>query len=156
MLVRNQQIFGYGSSALLILGTFMPIVSLPMVGTLTYFANGQGDGWLVLVCAAAAIVLTALRKFKFVWIPGGIALILLIVVFARIMGVINEARAALDNLEGNPFKGLAESLVGSVQIQFGWIVLVIGALGLVVGPFLKFTKPSVESFTSDVAGDSAA
>jgi hypothetical protein len=43
-----RQLLGILGSTLLFLGVFLPIVKLPVVGDLNYFANGRGDGVLVL------------------------------------------------------------------------------------------------------------
>ena len=34
-------------------------------------------------------------------------------------------------LEGNPFAGIAEAMVGTIQLQWGWAVMVIGIVLLV-------------------------
>lgn len=55
-------------------------------------------------------------------------------------------------LAGNPFRGLAEAMAGSVQLQWGWAVLVVGSLVLLVAAFTK----NAEVHTAIVQGRTAA
>ncbi|MGB8989707.1 MAG: hypothetical protein WCC37_24130, partial [Candidatus Sulfotelmatobacter sp.] len=41
---RTKQILAILGALLLFVGVFLPIVSMPIVGSLNYFHNGQGDG----------------------------------------------------------------------------------------------------------------
>jgi hypothetical protein len=54
--MTTRQLIGFLGSALLFLGVFLPIVKLPIVGDLNYFANGRGDGVLVLVLAVISLL----------------------------------------------------------------------------------------------------
>ena len=49
--MSTRQLLGILGSATLFIGVFMPIVRLPIVGEMNYFANGRGDGVLILVLA---------------------------------------------------------------------------------------------------------
>jgi len=42
-------------SILLAFGVFAPLVSIPMLGHLNYFRNGQGDGVIVLILAGVGV-----------------------------------------------------------------------------------------------------
>jgi hypothetical protein len=136
--MNRQQIFGYSGAAILALGTFTPIVNLPIVGSVNYFNNGQGDGVFILLLAVAAAALTGFGKVKLLWIPGALSAILLLITFSRFIQVINDAKSQLtDSLEGNPFAGLATGLMNSIQLQWGWMFLFIGAIGLIVSSFIS-------------------
>lgn len=133
-----KKVVGIGGSAVLALGTFMPIVSMPLVGSLNYFNNGQGDGVFILILAVAAAVLTLLGYYKFVWIPGAISAGLLLFTLIRFIQVVSDAKSSMsEDLEGNPFAGLAEGFMNSVQLQWGWMFLFIGALAIVATPFVS-------------------
>ena len=130
-------------AALLVVGVFLPIVSMPMVGSVNYFANGRGDGIVVMILAAAAAALALTRKFKFVTFVGLASLALVTFTLFRLISGLNTARAEMEkSLTGNPFKGLGDAFLSSIQVQWGWLPLVVGsflimAAGLVAPEMLK-------------------
>jgi hypothetical protein len=136
--MNTQKLLGFSGSAVLALGAFLPIVSLPIVGSINYFNNGQGDGIFIVLLAAIASVLTFLGQYKFLWIPGAVSLILLLFTLTRFIQVLNDAQSELtDSLAGNPFAGLAEGLIASVQLQWGWMVLFLGSIAIVSATFVR-------------------
>ena len=129
----QKQLYGYLASGVLALATFLPIATLPLVGSLNYFSNGQGDGVFVLLAAIGAGVLVALKKYKLLLIPAGIAVAVTLYTLITLMIRINELKASLGtDLEGNPFAGLAEGLAASVQLEWGWIILILAEVALVL------------------------
>ena len=141
--MQNQrQLFGYGAAVLLALATFLPIATLPLVGSLNYFANGQGDGVFVLISAAIAGTLIALKRYKLVLIPAGIAIAVTLFTFINLLMKINEMKAGLsDSLEGNPFSELAQGLAASVQLEWGWFILFLAEAALVLVAFNVLPRP---------------
>lgn len=140
----RQKVLGFSGSAVLALGTFMPIVNLPIVGSVNYFNNGQGDGVFILLLAAAAAILTGVSRIKLLWIPGVLSSILLLVTLTKFIQVISEAKSKLDDsLAGNPFAGLATGLMNSIQLQWGWMFLFLGAIALIVASFLPATPSQI-------------
>jgi hypothetical protein len=122
---RNLALIG---AALLLVGVFMPIVSIPIMGSITYYMNGQGDGVLVLLMAAAAGGLALAGRVRDVVWPGAVSLAMLAFTFFRFQSGMAEMRSKMaGDLEGNPFRGLAEAAMGSIQLQWGWAVLLLGA-----------------------------
>ena len=137
-----QKLVGFSGAAVMALGAFLPIVSLPIVGSLNYFNNGEGDGIFIVILAVVAAVLTFLGQYKFLWIPGALSLAFLTFALVRFMQVVNEAKADLtSSLIGNPFAGLAEGLMGAVQLQWGWLVLFMGAMAITAAPFVGRISP---------------
>jgi HEAT repeat protein len=96
----------------LFVGVFMPIISVPLFGSLNYFQNGRGDGSIILVLAAVSVFLTLGKCYRGLWATGLLAVALLAFTLANVM-----ARTA----EGELADGL-------VQLQWGWAVLVLGAI----------------------------
>lgn len=125
----RRKIIGFVGAGLLALGTFLPVVSLPIVGSMNYFANAQGDGTIVLVIAAISAALTAISRYKWLWVTAGGAAVILTVFVVRFLNVMNDAQNALaEDLAGNPFAGLAEGLIGSAQLELGVFVMYAGAI----------------------------
>jgi len=126
---RNMIFLGAG---LLLVGLFMPIVTMPLVGSVNLFGNGGNTAGLVLMALAAlgAGLVLKDRPSDVFW-PGVAACGVLIYCFGRLQYGFAQMRASIQELEGNPFAGLAEGAMSAVQIQWGWLVLAIGA-GLMV------------------------
>ena len=114
----------------------MPLISLPIVGTLNYWstlgtnANGGGfaDGVFILGAALIATVLTIAKKYQALIIAAFGAIVVTSIDLANVVNVVNESKASIaDKLQGNPFAGLAIGLANSIQVQWGWAVLYLGA-----------------------------
>lgn len=116
-------------AALLIAGVFLPVVSLPIIGSMNLLMPGGnvGDGIFVVCFAAIAGGLALAGKTRHVLWPGLAALAFIVWKYFQIKG-------ALDVQLGDP--ALADALGASVQMNWlGWGVLGVGALLLVYAGF---------------------
>lgn len=139
----RRKIIGFVGAGLLALGTFLPVVSLPLVGSMNYFANAQGDGTIVLVIAAASAGLVAINRYKWLWLTSAGAAVILAVFVVRFLVAMNDVQNALaEDLAGNPFAGLAEGLIGSVQLEIGVFVMFAGAILLGIAAALSGPRAS--------------
>ena len=128
-----KQLLGIAGSAVLFLGTFMPIISVPIMGNVNYFQNGKGDGVIIVVLAIISLLLSLKKEYKVLWGTGIASLALLGYTFFNLQSHLTQARSEMNSqLADNPFRGLGEVMMQSVQLQWGWAVLVIGAI-LVIG-----------------------
>lgn len=126
--MKDSKTLAFIGAALLFVGAFMPIVSLPIVGSLNYFQNGRGDGVIIVLIAVATALLAGTGRTRHVMWTGIAALAMLAYTFIRFQTAMSDARSRMEEeLADNPFRGLAEMAVGSVQLQWGWAVLLIGA-----------------------------
>ena len=115
-------------SALVALGLFLPIATLPVVGTMNLM--GGGTNWFALSVMALAIIAAVLAfrsNERDVIFPGAAIAVMLAYRFGMLQWHIAEMRSRLDELKGNPFAGIAEAAMGGVQLQWGWLVLAAGA-----------------------------
>ena len=120
----KRQGIGLVGTAVLAVGAFAPLVSMPIVGSLTYFNNGRGDGVIVLALAVISALFVLAKRYRALWLTGLASLGMIGYTFLRTA----EALAALEReLATNPFRGLANA-----QMQWGWVLLVIGATLLLV------------------------
>jgi hypothetical protein len=125
----KRQTIGLAGVAALAIGVFVPLVSLPIVGSLTYFNNGKGDGILVLALAVISALIVLTKRYRALWLTGLASLGLIGYSFVNIA----QALAGLEReLAGNPFRGLANA-----QMQWGWALLVIGAILLLAAAAAK-------------------
>jgi hypothetical protein len=125
-------------AGLLFLGAFSPIFSVPVVGSHTFMQNGSAEGVTVIACAAAAAFLALTRKYELLLIPGVAALILIAFSYISFRSELGDAG---DDI---PFTEIRKVALGSVQLQWGWAVLVLGAL-LVCGAGVLARRPRAKS-----------
>jgi hypothetical protein len=87
---KRLQKVGYIASAISGASTFLPIVTLPILGSVSFFGNGRSDGVLVLVLSGLAAF--ALYLGKYTWLLGLAlgALVLTGNAFIQIFDLIND------------------------------------------------------------------
>jgi hypothetical protein len=138
--MTNRQLLGILGSAILFFGVFMPIVKLPVVGEMNYFHNGRGDGVIVLALAVTSFVLVLIRWYRQIWITSLGSAAVLAFTFFNFQSKMSQATRQMETeLKDNPFRGLADLGVQSVQLQWGWAVLVIGIVLLIAVAAMKDT-----------------
>lgn len=140
---KDAQKLSFIGAGVLALGTFMPIVSMPIVGSISYF-NG-GDGKILFVIAIVAGVLAYLKQTKHVLWAGIAAALVLFYGLFNFMKMKSDMQAELGGDENNPFRGLAEMAMESVQIQWGWIPLLGGTLTLLYAGWMAWKAAKTEA-----------
>lgn len=125
--ITQRQLVAIAGAALLLLGIFAPIVTLPLVGSVNYFHNGKGDGSIIGALAVATVYFAITRKYKRLWWTGLGAAGVMLFTFIAFQLRISELKSSMEkDLAGNPFRGLADMAVGSIQLSWGWVILVFG------------------------------
>lgn len=129
--MENRQLFGILGSLILFIGVFAPLVSIPIVGNINYFQNGKGDGSLILVLAIISFVLTLTRNYRGLWFTCGGALLVMLITFVNVHSKMDELKTELGGSGNGLFRGLADVAVQSIQLQWGWALLLAGLALLV-------------------------
>lgn len=133
----KKQIIGIIGSIILFVGVFMPIVSVPIMGSINYFQNGKGDGIFIIGLALASLVLTLTKRYKWLWLTGMGSLGVMIYTYINFQAKVSDLTSQMNTeLADNPFKELATTAVQSVQIQWGVAVLIVGAALLIVASII--------------------
>ncbi len=133
-----RQSVGLIGSLLLFIGAFAPIVSVPLMGNQNYFQNGKGDGVVIVVLALLSLIGILGRQFRLLWWTGLASLGVLLFTFVNFQLKLSELKDQMNTqLAGNPFKGLADMAVQAIQLQWGWAVLIIGAVLPLVSAAMK-------------------
>jgi len=133
-----KQGLGFAGIAALFLGVFSPIISLPLFGNMNYFQNGKGDGIFILGFACISILLILFKRFNWLWVTGSGCLGIMGFTIIAFQSKMNEAKAQLElQLAGNPFRGVADAVMQSVQLQWGWAILILGVILLFVSASIK-------------------
>jgi hypothetical protein len=135
--LTNRQL-ALGGAAVVAIGLFTPVVTLPVVGSVNLFNNGTNVvALLVLALAGIAAALAGRDRIADALWPGVAAAAVLLFAFLRLQYALSTMRAELaKSLEGNPFAGMAQAAMGAVQLQWGWLVLA-GGCGLIIHAALK-------------------
>ena len=133
-----RQRLGLIGSIILFVGVFTPIVSVPIVGTLNYFRNGQGDGVIVLILAAISLVLVLTQRYRGLWITGAGSIAVCLFTLIEFQSRMSQIKTDMESeLAGNPFRGLADIAVQSVQLEWGWALLFGGAVLVIAAAAIK-------------------
>jgi hypothetical protein len=136
--MNTRQILGLIGSIVLFIGVFTPIVSVPIMGNMNYFQNGKGDGTLILILAVVSLVLVLTKKYKGLWFTGVGSLAVMAFTFINFQMKISDMKSQMESqLAGNPFRGLADMAMQSVQLQWGWALLIVGAGLVIAGAAMK-------------------
>lgn len=127
-----KQGIGLIGSVALFIGVFTPIISVPIAGSMNYFQNGKGDGSIILVLAGVSLVAAFMKEFRALLGTGVVSLAVLLFTLVQFQLKMSEVKSNMDaELAGNPFRGLADMAVQSIQLQWGWAILVLGAALLI-------------------------
>ena len=113
---------------MLVLGLFVPVIQMPIVGNVNIFADGTNlYAYVMLALAGLAAFLAGKERIhETIW-PGAVAAALVVALFIGFQVRISRMKAELAaSLEGNPFGSIATGMMDSVQLQWGWIVLAAG------------------------------
>ncbi len=146
----RKTIIGLIGSGLLAAGVFMPVLSVPIVGSVNYFRNGQGDGVIALALAGASFILTLTKNHKWLMLTGIFSLGLLSYTLYNLNSALGLAKTKLaSDASGGLFGGIAALAAESVQLEWGWAVMFAGAVLLIVTSLM----PDQASETSDDLGD---
>ena len=139
-----RRVLGLIGSLVLAIGVFVPILSVPIVGSINYFKNGQGDGTIVLLLTLVSLLLIVQRRFEWLLTTGVGSLAVVLFTFINFRMKLADIQAGMDSkLADNPFRGLADVFAQSVQIQWGWMLLVIGSCLLIAAAVVR---ESIDAF----------
>lgn len=140
--LNTRKKLGLAGSILLLCGVFTPIISLPLVGNISLLSNGRDTGIVILILAITSLSLVLSNKYKGLWFTSPLSIIAMFFTFTQFKDAINLLK---EDASGNIFSGLVNM---TVQFQWGWGVLISGAVLLLLSAGLK-DKASLESRAND-------
>ena len=139
----NNRILGIIGAALLILGIFMPIVSVMGFISFSYFnliqmAPGTFfTGLLLLLLGIISLILALQYKFKPLIATGVISLGILAFDFYRIKSGLSNTSSSAGEVGGD----FAKQMADAISLGVGFYLLVIGAILLIVASVMKSSVP---------------
>ena len=127
--MNKKQIIGAIGAFLLIIGVFSPFVRIPILGSINYFHNGRGVGTIILVLAIGSLLSVFGRRYNGLFASGIVSLILLCLTFIQFKFRMAEFKSDLESEFANiPIKGLADTAFQSIQLEWGFGLLVAGSV----------------------------
>ncbi len=143
---RVQQITCLGA-ILFIVGVFLPLASIPVVGDISYYRIDNTSGLLVVVLAAAAPALIFMNRSKMTALSAvGVWLVLLWPMLKNMGGGSDDSGVGgmigdLVDSASDPLADLAGELFSNIDIfSLGGLVFVAGLLILSVGSIMTSLK----------------
>jgi uncharacterized membrane protein YfcA len=120
--------FGIVGALLLIVGVLLPIGVSPIHGATTLFSNpiSVAGGVILVVVSLASIVFSLVGKEQKLLTTAMVAIFLIATSFLSFTGQISKAH-------DDP--RVAAQLVG-IELGLGWLVMALGALGLLIAAVL--------------------
>ena len=136
--IEKKQLLGLIGSVVLFIGVFMPFLSIPVMGDMNYFHNGQADGVIILILSAVSFIIILTKKFENLLFTGLGSLGVLAFTFINLQIRLSEVKTQMQgDLADNPFSGLADMALQSVQLQWGFALLIIGAIMLIISSVIR-------------------
>jgi hypothetical protein len=128
------KITALAGAALLAIGTFLPLVSVPKRGSVTLMqADWAWMGFAMLALAAVGAGLALLGRTRHAMWPGIGALALLAYAFVQASTEIERSRLRLGRgITEDPLAQIGALVKVNSRYEYGWAVMVIGALALIV------------------------
>lgn len=121
-----------------IIGAFCPVFSVPIMGTVNYFNNGRGDGIFILILSAMTIIFVLMKKYDVVKFTGPAMFAVLGYTYFTFKNIISDVMEQTNTeLAGNPLRGIVDIAIQSVQIQWGFAVLLVGAILVTISIFVS-------------------
>jgi len=140
ILLDTPKLLAIIGSVLLLFGAFTPVISVPIMGGVTFLKIGW-PSYVVLGLAAASLCIVFAAPTKFLWVTGGSASLVLLGCLAKFLYGMHQAKQEMAGKPGDddPFSKLGESLgnamLESVQLQWGCFILGLGAALILTGAF---------------------
>jgi len=133
----KQQLIGFLGALVLLIGVFLPILSAPILGSISLLNNGKSDGLIVCALTILSFILIFFNQLRLLWLTGGLSFVLISFDLYMVTNKISQTKAEVaEKLQGNPFGGFADAMMSSIQLQFGWVILYLGCIILLLTPIL--------------------
>jgi hypothetical protein len=134
----DNKVIGAVGAALLGFGAFLPVVRVPLRGSMTLMqVEWAGIGLIALAAIAAGLLLID-RMRHAIW-PGIGALVLLGYAYFRVNMEIALSRQRLgQDIAEDPLRAVRDLAASSSRIEWGWAVPVLGALMVIAAGVLAW------------------
>lgn len=111
----------------LLIGPFSPILAIPVVGNINYIQLSQLASVAIIVLSITGVASAVIRWHEVVLFASIVVIGAIVIPFVYIWQGLSELRK-LASEQGGLFAGLATAMVDSVQMSWGWIILILGSV----------------------------
>ena len=132
-----KQFIGILGSVLLMVGVFLPFLRVPVIGLSNYFAFSRGDGIVLIVLAAAALLFTLGRRYAGTGYTGFFSAIILTLVFYSYKTRLSEMQRMVEQFKGQALESMAGAGFYPIQLEWGFAVMVTGAVLLLAASAVR-------------------
>lgn len=140
---KNQQL-GLIGAALLIAGAFLPVVSAPIIGSMSLTelvartlgkAHKGVDGYIIIGLAVVSVIIVLLNTTKWLWLTALGSLGIMVYDFINI-------KTKLAGISGRGGR-FGEAIAASISMQWGWVVLALGVIVLIIAAMQKASPKTI-------------
>jgi hypothetical protein len=136
--MSQNQLSGLLGSVLLFAGLFTPIFSSPIKGQLNYFQYNQVEAAILLLVAALALTFSLARKYQVLLFVGLAALGALAFTFLKFyIYTSGGGDRWLKKFSDSPFEGINRLVQQTFSLDWGWALLLVGAVLVLAASSLK-------------------
>ncbi len=129
---------GMLGAALLFVGMFLPVFSMPTIDDITYFQNGRFDRIIVLSASVFAMYFALARNSKGLVATGAMSLVFagysFIDMYLQVRDMKESIRTESVNYE---FEGSIDTILNTIELQWGWYVIAAGVLLILLAGFVS-------------------
>jgi hypothetical protein len=134
----NRTLVVFAGTVCLFFGIVLPFATVPIVGSVTVLSYSLTYSALLLMAIVAAWLLAYLKAFRLERDLGGLLLVIFVGAVVYFEVTMHQKIDELSrSLKGNPFGGLATAAMGTIHLDVGVAVLILGAVLLIVSSFIK-------------------
>lgn len=119
------------------IGVFLPFVTSPVIGTVTYFGNGEGDAVMLLIASVISLVFILINRMKWIWLSGGFGLFTFVLSLYNFKTKMIEIQGSMSIILTEPAKKYAAAASDAIQLQVGVPALIIGVSMILLSAYLN-------------------
>ncbi|HGJ65078.1 TPA: hypothetical protein ENS27_06780 [bacterium] len=131
--MTGKQLLGIIGAILLIAGLFLPLVKIPLLGSISFYENNQAEAIVIIALSAISIVFILAKRYSLLWFSNIAIMALMSATGIQLVRKLLKVKSKTEGLIG---KNLTDKIADKVtniamdhvKIQWGVAILLIGLL----------------------------
>lgn len=125
----KESMLGFVGATLLMIGAFLPAINIPIRGSISYIANGKGDGMIIVIIALLAFYFIYKKKKLSLMLSGGFSLVIIAYGFMQVLQKVAEVQKGAE-------PGIGQAILGGVGVGSAFGVTAVGAILIIISSFM--------------------